>query len=535
MTLPVELIDGISGLETGGHPMDVIRTLGAFVTGVAVAATVAPPAPAALTPPSAARVGAPAAVAGPVTTPERERSGTMRWRLSRPASNGQIEGFTDRASAPAGSRVRLKVSTQARRFRVEAYRFGWYRGGTARLVWRSASAPGRRQPEATFSDRERRTVVAPWATSLRLPTAGWPAGVYVLKLVASDGWQAHVPYVVRSTSARGRLALVAPVTTWQAYNRWGGYSLYHGPPDGDRRAWAVSFDRPYPGPGATDLVLGVRPVVVRAERLGLALAYYTNLDLVTVPGALRGATGYVSMGHDEYWTPYMRQVVQRARDGGTNLAFLGANTMYWRIRLEAGRSGPARVVVGYRQDAVLDPVREVNPSLTTARFKDPPAANPENSLVGVRYECSGVDEPYVVAAPRWWGFRGTGVVRGSSFPHLVGTEVDRVYPVPATPRPLQVLSHVPFDCRGRATSAQSVYYTVGSGAGVFTAGTLSWTCSLDGRCPPFALTARTVRFTRTVTDNLLREFARPRAGRRHPARDNVDRFDLPTVRLPPAS
>ena len=42
----------------------------------------------------------------------------------------------------------------------------------------------------------------------------------------------------------GRVVLVAPVNTWQAYNQWGGYSLYHGP-SGDRRAWAVSFDRPY--------------------------------------------------------------------------------------------------------------------------------------------------------------------------------------------------------------------------------------------------------------------------------------------------
>ena len=61
-----------------------------------------------------------------------------------------------------------------------------------------------------------------------VPTTGWAPGLYVFKLRASSGWQAQVPYVVTSPSARDRVALVFPVTTWQAYNDWGGYSLYEG-------------------------------------------------------------------------------------------------------------------------------------------------------------------------------------------------------------------------------------------------------------------------------------------------------------------
>ena len=49
----------------------------------------------------------------------------------------------------------------------------------------------------------------------------------------------------------------------------------------------------------------------------------------------------------------MRDHVERARSAGTNLVFLGANTMYWRVRLES--TAPGRVVVGYRSDAALDP------------------------------------------------------------------------------------------------------------------------------------------------------------------------------------
>ncbi len=72
--------------------------------------------------------------------------------------------------------------------------------------------------------------------------------------------------------------MVAPVTTWQSYNDWGGYSLYHGPP-GARRSWAVSYDRPYQSTAKARQLFGASQIAVRAERLGIDLAYFTNVDL----------------------------------------------------------------------------------------------------------------------------------------------------------------------------------------------------------------------------------------------------------------
>ena len=158
------------------------------------------------------------------------------------------------------------------------------------------------------------------------------------------------------------------------------------------------------------------------------------------------------MGHDEYWTNTMRDVVLGARDAGTNLAFLGANTMYWRIRLEPGAEGPARVVVGYRHSAHLDPLYAQGSVEATAMFREPPVPRPEHDLLGMQYECYPVDTDYVVASPGWWGFRGTGVRRGDHVPGLVGPEADRVYPDGRLPRPLQVLSHSPYSCRGVTTT-----------------------------------------------------------------------------------
>ena len=240
------------------------------------------------------------------------------------------------------------------------------------------------------------------------------------------------------------------------------------------------------------------------------------------------------MGHDEYWTTTMRSAVTKARDAGTNLAFLGANTMYWRVRLEDRPTGPARVMVGYRSDAHQDPARDARPIEATARFRDAPMPDPEQELIGMMYECYPVDTDYVVASPRWWGFDGTGVARGDRIPGLVGPEADRVYPTGSLPRPLQILSHTPYSCGGVTTAAESVYYTADSGAGVFTAGTLRWGCSMVDRCDR-PLGARTARFVEVVTGNVLREFALGPTGRDHPAKDNVRDFGLSPLNAVSAS
>ena len=271
------------------------------------------------------------------------------------------------------------------------------------------------------------------------------------------------------------MALVAPATAWQAYNRWGGYSLYHGP-DGDRRSYAVSFDRPYDqSPGANDYRSAAMPIVVRAEQLGIPLSYYTNVDLHTTPGLLEGAHGYVSMGHDEYWTTTMRSVVTEARDAGTNLAFLGANTMYWRVRLEdrphrrGSRAGglPARRTPG----------PDARPGAT--RGDVPVPGRPRRRPGGL------LDRHAVRVLPGRRRLRrgDAGVVgvpgrgrrrRRLADPRPRRPEADRVYPSRRLPRPMQILSRTPYDCAGVPTVAESVYYTTASGAGVFTAGTLRW-------------------------------------------------------------
>ena len=191
-------------------------------------------------------------------------------------------------------------------------------------------------------------------------------------------------------------------------------------------------------------------------------------------------------------------------------------------------------MTGYRDDAYQDPQRDADPAQATSRYRDAPAARPENDLVGMLYECYPVDTDYRVVSPGWWGFAGTGARHGTTVEGLVGGESDRVYPDARTPRPLQVLSHNWFSCRGVPTTTQSVYYTVPSGAGVFTAGTLRWGCALANACDR-DLPSRTSAFAERVTENVLHRFAEGPVGRKHPARDNLAAFDLPLVNTVSAS
>ena len=269
--------------------------------------------------------------------------------------------------------------------------------------------------------------VAPWAPSLTVPTAGWPPGSYLLRLDASTGVQSYVPMVIRSPSAAGRVVLVSAVTSYQAYNGWGRYSLYGGPggsfADRGRR---VTFDRPMSyGHGAGAYFQLEFPLVAFAERLGLPLAYLTSVDLDLDPNVLAGARAMISEGHDEYWSPAMRAAVTRARDQGMNVAFFGANAIFRKIRFESSPLGPDRVEVNYKI-APEDPLYGKDNALVTGNWPTPPAADPESSLVGQSYVCSVTGNfPMVVTDPGSWVWAGAACTRVSRCPGWWGRNSTR--------------------------------------------------------------------------------------------------------------
>jgi hypothetical protein len=422
---------------------------------------------------------------------ENARPGTDAWRIAGAQTKGAIEGYADHVSAQHRDTVRLFVSTVAARFHVEAYRMGWYQGHVARLVWTSPPLPGTRQAAFTVTSKTN-MVETRWKPSLTLqiPTSWFP-GVYLVKLVGNGGQQSYVPLTVRDDSSHAAIVVLNAVTTWQAYNTYGGDDLYTGVASHGRSGFAyrsriVSFDRPYAlGDGASDFLGNELPFVVLAERLGLDLTYITDVDLHARPSLVQHHRLLVSMGHDEYWSPAMRDGAEAARDHGTSIMFLGANAVNRRIRLESSPLGPNRHEVAYK-DAGADPMRKVDPSQVTVDWRQPPDPRPESSLLGEQYECNPVRADWVVAMPDSWIFTGTGLHKGDHLDTTVGTEYDhysRDEVKPPGVTQIDVVAHSPLHCRGRASSSDATLYVAPSGATVFDSGTNWWVSKLVFGCP----------------------------------------------------
>jgi len=458
--------------------------------------------------------------------PENALPGTSEWVIRHLGAEHEIEGYTGKASVLAGEPLPLFVSTTGRSFTATAYRLGWYQGHGARQVWKSGTVRAGAQRAAAVTDGTN-TVGTDWDPVLQLPTDDWPAGAYLIKLDADTGAQRYVPVTVRSPSCAGKVVLKACVQTWQAYNTWGGYDLYKGPTGQYAdRSLVVSLDRPYDANGADMFLTYERNVVKLAEFLttqpgGLDLAYVTSMDIDAEPALLAGASVLISLGHDEYWTPQERANVTAARDNGMNLAFLGANAMFRRTRLQSSALGAAREVVCYKTDYVADPLYAKDPTEVTSDWRDPPNSDPESSLTGTIYEGYPVDASFVVSSPASWVYHGTGVSAGMSFPHLVGVEYDRVNPAYPVARPIEVLSHSPLTCGGVASYGDSAYYTHPGGAGVYNSGTMRWVEAIYGD-EPHGIGGTTPAFVRTVTANVLRAFAHGPAAAKYPANDNLD-------------
>jgi hypothetical protein len=454
----------------------------------------------------------------------------LGWRLVHLGAQRDVQGWADHTSVLAGQSFRLFVSTTARMLRVEAYRMGWVGACGGRLVWTSGPVRGERQGGQKLL-ASTRTVTTRWRPTLTVRTTGWMPGDYLLRLDASNGMQRFVPLTVRSPRTAGTVVLVNAVATWQAYNHWGGRSLYTGPGGPAARSFAVSFDRPYAGPGDGQFLLHELPAVCLAEELGLPVSYATDIDLQADPHLLDGARAMVSMGHDEYYSPQMRAQVAAARDHGVNLAFLGANEIYRRIRLAPTPYGPDRLEINYRV-ASLDPAYQHGdlPDVTTNWISQPDPL-PESLLTGEAYNCVNVPAPMRIVDSQNWLLAGTGVRDGTALPDLVGYESDHVNLDYSTARPLEILAHSPVTCTGPpgqrswSSIADTTYGSSASGAAVFTSGTIYWVCSLTRSCP-VVISRSTQRFTRTVTATVLEVFAAGPAGRSHPALDNLNRFGL---------
>ena len=160
-----------------------------------------------------------------------------------------------------------------------------------------------------------------WAVSASWTVpADATSGVYIAKLVRADtGGASHIVFVVRDDASTSDFVYQTSDTTWQAYNSYGGNSLYVGSPAG--RAYKVSYNRPFitrAGDTSYDWVFSAEyPMIRWLEANGYDVSYSTGMDTDRRGNLVRNHKIFLSSGHDEYWSGTQRANIESARERGS--------------------------------------------------------------------------------------------------------------------------------------------------------------------------------------------------------------------------
>ena len=429
---------------------------------------------------------------------ENMLDGDSGWQLAGVRSSDdvtrQIQGYASRTSVNVGESLDFHVSVAGdRAFTVSVYRLGHYGGAGGRRLLTSGSLRGSERPTPT-ADPGTGLIECEWPVSWTLAVpAGWTSGYFLAVFDTDDGFRSCTPFVVRDDGRKADFVVVVPFSTYQAYNFWPAdgrtaKNLYKGYVRPGKvggipeRAFQVSFDRPYAGggmPSWSDLDIAAARWL---EATGFDVTYASSLDLheQRLPAGRHAAL--IFPGHDEYWSKAMRDSTESAVDGGTHLAFLAANNIYWHVRFDPARDGRRNRVVTCYKDTP-DPGADGNGPTCNWRKIGKKHSHAEQQLMGVQYNGMLAEPvPLVISKSRHWFWAGTGVRDGDTVPGLVAVEADGWNPkIKLSRRANQtLLSETPYEDRlGRGPRVQNTsLYETARGTLVFAAGTFHWNLAL---------------------------------------------------------
>ena len=261
-------------------------------------------------------------------------------------------------------------------------------------------------------------------------TTDWQSGAYIARFTTTTGTKVTVEvlFIVRPSDPgiATKILFQSSINTAQAYNGWGGKSLYDYNSDGVA-SYKVSFNRPM---DPDDFYRWELPFIQWLEKIGYTVEFCTNVDLHSDGDLLNNYKLFLSVGHDEYWTWEMRDNIDLFINAGGNAAFFSGNVSWWQARLEAQDEIDNRVLVCYRK-AGLDP--ESYPKKTIHWFEDG-VNRPENLMTGVSYYNGAFRQPETVPDERFkvklfkhWLFKDTGLQFDSEFGVYDNTSLDKHY------------------------------------------------------------------------------------------------------------
>ena len=364
----------------------------------------------------------------------------------------------------------MYVNTKSGSYSAEVYRLGWYGGAGASLKGQLGPFPGAVQASPAV-DPITGAASCSWNRSFSIDTTGFVTGIYLVKLTTFEGHQQYVYFIVRDDSRTADILFVSSSSTMQAYNPWGGKSLYPYNSTNSKPATAVSYNRPYApevaSSGAGNLLAWDVKVLHFLESHGFDVCYSDILDLHSA--APQGFKCVLISGHSEYWSKQARSNLQSAANQGVNVLALAGNVCYWQVTFNAG-------VMTCNKTSSTDP--------NTGLFQ---RLNPEETFFGQTYldwHNANVPTDFVLAAgvPAWM-LNGTHLAAGSKLHGLFGYEGDRT--TSRTPSTAAVWGNSPFTSfYGQQRSGVATYYSAtnpvtGRSYQVLNVGSTNWAYGLD--------------------------------------------------------
>ena len=466
----------------------------------------------------AADLSLPGGFAGAATntiTTENAKLGNAASDWDIDTFDQSIEGFASEYSVNAGQTVTFKIKTDSKKYQIRIFRLGWYNGLGARLITTIARTLTTAQVQpAPITDPFTGIVdCGNWAASATWAVpANAVSGVYVANLERLDaqGGENRIMFVVRNDGRAANIMLQTSDTTYQAYNTWGGNSLYTGTANWGR-AVKVSYNRPLQGSEIeNNFFYGEYPLVRWLERNGYDVTYCGDVDTHRSGSQLLNKKVFISSGHDEYWSGAQRANVEAAIAAGVNVAFLTGNECFWRIRFENsvdGQNTPNKTIVCYKETlegAKTDPSTEWTGTWRDPRFSTPAngGGRPENALTGTFFRAIDnltdpdfpIEVPYAYRRHRLW--RNTSIVNltagtkatlaAATLGYEWNTDADNGFRPAGLVRlseTTQTAPQVLQDYGSTYIQAPLTHYTTmykaPSGARVFSSGSCQWSFGLD--------------------------------------------------------
>jgi hypothetical protein len=429
-----------------------------------------------------------------------------------------IQGFATQQSVTPGQTINFKIKSASNNYKIDILRLGYYNGKGARRWATNLSPTGSstNQPACnTYSDSGlvdcgNWSMSGSWA----VPTNA-VSGVYIAYLHLATGGASHIIFVVRNDTSHSDIVYQTSDATWQAYNTYGGNSLYQctvscppGDPAAYKAAYKVSYNRPNTAAeddyGRSAMFTGAEyPMIRYLERNGYDVSYTSQLDTEARGSLIKNHKIFVSSGHDEYDSATQRANIEAARDAGTNLAFFSGNELFWKTRYEGDPAGTAtRVLVAYKDTHFAS---QQDPVAWTGTWRDNRWASagdnvrPENALTGqsftVNAGTAAITVPSIFRSLRIWKNTEIASLTGSNSvtlaPGTLGYEWDEdidngfrpageFHLSSTTATGLELFTDYGSTTQtgGTATHMMSLYKAP-SGALVFGAGTVQFAWGLD--------------------------------------------------------